>query len=131
MSMQSTLSDMVTKLRNASLVRHATVVLPYSKLNRNVLNILKQEGYIENFEEITKDNRLFLHVTLKYFNGTSVIKKIKQISTPGMRVYKPVSELSKILSGLGTAILSTSKGIMTDHQARKDNHGGELLLVVY
>lgn len=125
-------SDMLTRIRNAGVAKHEKVSVPQSKLKEEVAKILLSEGYISNVE-IVKDEKGFgsLVITLKYNQGKSVISGLKRISKPGLRVYANASELPKVLNGLGIAIISTSKGILTDKQAREKNIGGEVLAYVW
>ena len=118
------IADMLTRIRNANAVMHEKVDVPYSNLKLTIAKILKEEGYIANYKVITDGN-------LKYAGKERVIKGLKRISKPGRRVYAPVDELPRVLSGLGIAIVSTSKGIVTDRVARKENVGGEILAFVW
>jgi small subunit ribosomal protein S8 len=131
MSMQDPLADMLTRIRNAQLAGKAVVVMPSSKLKVAVANILLQEGYIaaQRVEQI--DSKANLHIDLKYFQGKPVIAEIDRISSPGLRSYKGTGELPKVRNGLGIAIVSTSKGLMTDRAARQAGVGGEVLCTVF
>ena len=123
---------MLTRIRNAGSAKHESVDIPASNLKRSIANILLEEGYIRNFEEISDGKQGVLRVSLKYTNNKqNVITGIKRISKPGLRVYAGKEELPKVLGGLGIAIISTSKGIMTDRKARVDGIGGEVLAFVW
>lgn len=130
MSMQDTLADMFTRIRNAQRAGHSAVSMPSSKLKVSVATVLKAEGYVGEFV-VEGDQKPVLAITLKYFEGKPVIESIKRISTPGLRQYKGANDLPKVSSGLGVAIISTSKGIMTDRAARAASVGGEILCEVF
>ena len=127
------IADMLTRIRNANKMRHATVDIPASKAKMDVLNVLTNEGFIAGYETVTLENKQsVLKVTLKYTETKErVIKGLKRISKPGLRVYATVEELPRVLNGLGIAIISTSKGVMTDRDARKANLGGEVVAYVW
>ena len=126
------IADMLTRIRNANSSKHKTVDIPTSKMKVAIADILFKEGYIKSFEEIANDVQGTIRVTLKYDEkGNRVIAGIKRISKPGLRVYASKEELPKVLNGLGTAIVSTSKGVMTDKEARKIGLGGEVLAYVW
>lgn len=126
------IADMLTRIRNANDAYHATVDMPASRIKAAVLEILKNEGFIKDVEQVEVDNHQNLRVTLKYgANREKVIKGLKRISNPGLRAYAGREELPKVLGGLGIAIISTSKGIMTDKAARKAGLGGEVLAYVW
>jgi len=132
--MQTTdaIADMLTRIRNASSAKHETVDIPASNLKRSIANILLNEGYIKGFEEIDDGKQGIIRITLKYTaNKKSTISGIKRISKPGLRVYAGKDDMPKVLGGLGIAIVSTSKGIMTDKLARKEGIGGEILAFVW
>jgi len=123
---------MLTRIRNANDAYHATVDMPASKMKAAVLTILKDEGFVKNVEQVEVENHPTLRVSLKYgANREKVIKGLKRISKPGLRVYANKEELPKVLGGLGIAIISTSKGVMTDKAARKAGLGGEVLAFVW
>lgn len=126
------ISDLLTRIRNACRVKHENLeVYPFSKVRENILNILKDEGFISDYEVINKGNIKGLKIILKYDeNKESVITMLRRVSTPGKRVYVEKSEIPKVLNGFGISILSTNKGIMTGHGARKKNLGGEILCYV-
>ncbi len=126
------IADMLTRIRNANSSKHKTVDIPASKMKVAIANILFKEGYIKSFEEISNDVQGTIRVTLKYDEkGSRVIAGIKRISKPGLRVYASKEDLPKVLNGLGIAIVSTSKGIMTDKEAREIGLGGEVLAYVW
>jgi len=130
MSMTDPISDLLTRIRNAQAVEKASVKMPASKVKRSILKVLKDEGYIEDFAEQTVDGKPMLNVRLKYYAGRPVIERIERFSTPGLRKYRGKDKLPKVLGGLGTAIVSTSHGVMTDRAARKAGLGGEVLFIV-
>ena len=126
------IADMLTRIRNAQTARHESVIVPDSKTKRAIANILLNEGYISNVEVIEKDIQNDIKITLKYAeNNKKVMSGLKRISKPGLRVYAGVEELPRVLNGLGIAIISTSKGIVTDREARKLGLGGEVLAYVW
>jgi len=130
MSMTDPISDLLTRIRNAQAVEKASVKIPASKVKRSILKVLKEEGYIEDFAEQAVDGKPILNVRLKYYAGRPVIERIERFSTPGLRKYRGKDKLPKVLGGLGTAIVSTSHGVMTDRAARKAGLGGEVLFIV-
>lgn len=126
------IADMLTRIRNASSSKHKSVDIPASKMKKSIAEILFNEGYIKSFEEIKDDTQGIIRITLKYDeNGAKVISGLKRISKPGLRVYASKDELPKVLNGLGIALVSTSKGIKTDKEARKENLGGEVLAYIW
>ena len=129
MSLQDPISDMLTRVRNAQKARKVNVVMPSSKQKVNIATVLKNEGYITDFN-VTNDAKKELTIDLKYFQGEPVIESIKRISRPGLRIFKSKDELPSINGGLGIAIISTSGGLMTEKQARAAGHGGEVLCTV-
>ncbi len=132
MAFNDALSDMLARIKNAHRARKSYTSCFKSKLNTNVLNVLKDEGYIRDFEDFEERKGItYIKIELKYYNGSPVIKKIKRISKPGIRVYSGISELKKPYGGLGISILSTPKGVMSDQKARKNNVGGEVLCEVF
>ncbi len=133
MSMKDPISDLFTRIRNAASVGHESTVLPASKLKINILKLLKSEGYIRDFEVLSVDRvKQELKIYLKYDqSGVSVINHISRVSKCSKRIYTPKKRVPKIRDGFGTSILSTSKGVLTGRDARKNNVGGELLAVVY
>ena len=130
MSMSDPISDMLTRIRNSLLRYKRDVKMPSSKLKVAIVDILKQEGYIKDYRVETHNNRMMLIVDLKYFKGKSVIESLERISKPSLRSYKSVNELPKVMGGLGIAIISTAKGVMTDKSAREHGIGGEILCYV-
>lgn len=130
--MTDPIADLLTRIRNANMVRHATVDIPASKTKKSIVEILLKEGFITNYEIIEKDNQETINVSLKYGADKSrVITGIKRISKPGLRVYAKKNELPRVLGGLGVAIISTSNGIVTDREARKLQVGGEVICYVW
>ncbi len=126
------IADMLTRIRNASAAKHKTVDVPASKMKKAIADILYNEGYIKSVEEIANENQGILRIALKYDeNEAKVIAGIKRISKPGLRVYASAEKLPKVLNGLGIALISTSKGIKTDKEARKENLGGEVLAYIW
>lgn len=129
MSMQDPISDMLTRIRNAQMAKLPTVLIPFSRIKGSILQVLKNEGYIEDFT-VLGDSKKSVDVKLKFFQGKPVIDSIRRVSKPSLRQYKSAKELPKVHGGLGTAIISTSKGVMTDKEARAQNLGGEILCEV-
>ena len=129
--MTDPIADMLTRIRNANTAKHDTVDVPSSKLKKSIAEILLDEGYIKGYEEIEDGVQGTIRITLKYVNKQKVITGLKRISKPGLRVYATKDELPKVLGGLGIALISTSKGIMTDKNARKEGIGGEVLAFVW
>ena len=126
------IADMLTRIRNANSAKHKTVDVPNSKMKTAIAEILFKEGYIKSFELINNENQGIIRITLKYDEkGARVIDGIKRISKPGLRVYAGKEELPKVLNGLGTAIISTSKGLKTDKEAREAGMGGEVLAYIW
>lgn len=130
MSMQDTLADMFTRIRNAQMATKETVTMPSSKLKVEVARVLKEEGYINDFA-VAEGVKPELTVTLKYFEGKAVIEHIQRVSKPSLRQYKGKDALPKVADGLGVAIVSTSKGVMTDRAARHAGVGGEVICTVF
>ena len=129
--MTDPIADMLTRIRNALVVKHEEVDIPASNMKKEIARILLAEGYINGYE-LTGDNNETLRVSLKYGpKGEKVISGLKRISKPGLRIYAGRDELPKVLGGLGIAIISAPKGVMTDKEARKNNHGGEILAYVW
>ena len=132
MQMSDVIADMLTRIRNANTVGHETVEIPASKMKKAIAEILKEEGYIADFEMIEDDKQGMIKVTMKYgANKEKVISGIKRISKPGLRVYSQKDQLPRVLGGLGIALISTSQGLMTDKAARKAGLGGEVLAYVW
>ena len=132
MTFADPIGDMITRIRNAQLRALYNVKIPASKFRAKILDVLKQEGYISDYKLFSDEaNKNLLLVDLKYYNGMPVIKEIKRISKPGRRIYAKADSISKIQNGLGLAIVSTSKGIMSDSDARSKNVGGEIICRVF
>ena len=127
MSISDPIADMFTRIRNAQAVEQDLVSMPFSKLKNAIASVLKQEGYIEDFRKVGSDSKTILEINLKYYAGQPVIEKIQRVSRPGLRVYKNKDMLPRVMNGLGVAIISTSKGLMTDRKARADGLGGEII----
>ena len=131
MSMSDPISDMLTRIRNAQMAEKNKVAMPSSKLKVAIAEVLKDEGYVDGFSVVKGDGgKATLEIGLKYYSGRPVIEKIKRISRPGLRIYKGSEDIPKVMNGLGIAIVSTSKGLMTDRKARANGIGGEVLCVV-
>lgn len=130
MSMTDPVADMLTRIRNAQMAEKISVLMPASKLKVAIANVLKDEGYIDGFAVRPNEGKPVLDVALKYYAGRPVIERIERISKPGLRVYKGKDDLPKVMNGLGVAIVSTPKGVMTDRKARASNVGGEILCIV-
>lgn len=128
-----TISDMLTRIRNANMVRHQIVQIPFTKMSLAISEILKQEGFIEDFESYTEDKRKYLLISLKYTGKTRqpVICKMERVSKPGLRVYANSKKLPKVLDNLGIAIISTSRGVMTNLKAKELGIGGEVLCYIW
>jgi small subunit ribosomal protein S8 len=130
MSMSDPIADMLTRIRNAQLSEKASVEMPASRLKAAIAQVLKDEGYVEDFLVRQTDGKPVLDISLKYYAGRPVIEKIERISRPGLRIYKAKNELPNVMNGLGVAIVSTSKGVMTERKARANGVGGEVLCIV-
>ena len=130
MSMSDPIADMLTRIRNAQSAKKVTVSMPNSKIKVGIASVLKEEGYITDFRVNENGGKPNLEVTLKYFEGRGVIDSIKRASRPGLRIYRRKDELPRVLDGLGIAIISTSRGFMTDVAARDAGHGGEIICYV-
>ena len=131
--MSDPIADMLTRIRNANTAKHDTVDVPLSKIKLSIAEILKNEGYIADYEVVGEDVHKNIHITLKYSNNKSnrILTGLKKISKPGLRVYAGAEDLPKVLGGLGIAIVSTNEGVMTDKEARKKNVGGEVLAYIW
>lgn len=131
--MSDPIADMLTRIRNANTAKHDSVEIPNSKIKLEIVKILAEEGYVKGYKEVKDGNFTNIHVDLKYgeTKNDKIIAGIKRISKPGLRVYANSNELPKVLGGLGTAIISTNKGIVTDREARKQNIGGEVIAFVW
>jgi small subunit ribosomal protein S8 len=130
MSMSDPVADMLTRIRNAQMVEKAQVSLPSSKLKVAIANVLKDEGYIDSYKVIEADGHSTLAIELKYYAGRPVIERLERVSRPGLRVYKGKDAIPQVMNGLGVAIVSTPKGVMTDRKARATGTGGEVLCYV-
>jgi len=130
MSMSDPIADMLTRIRNAQLVEKATVVMPSSKLKVAIAQVLKDEGYIDGFRVSTDGGKSELEIGLKYYAGRPVIERIERVSRPGLRIYKGRDAIPQVMNGLGVAIVTTPKGVMTDRKARQNGVGGEVLCYV-
>ena len=126
-----TIADMLTRIRNANQMRYEEVTVPASNIKKEIARILKEEGFIKDYKIVSDDAQGTIVLTLKYNKKERVITGLKRISKPGLRVYAKNDEIPKVLNGLGIAIVSTSKGIMTDKEARKENIGGEVLAYIW
>jgi small subunit ribosomal protein S8 len=130
MSMHDPIADMLTRIRNAQLVGHSEVSMPASGLKGAIAKVLKDEGYIEDFAMRENGPKKELAIALKYYAGRPVIERLERVSKPGLRVYKGRNDIPRVMNGLGVAIVSTSRGVMTDRKARADGLGGEVLCIV-
>jgi small subunit ribosomal protein S8 len=128
--MTDPIADMLTRIRNGLAAGKKSVAIPHSKMKESIASVLKSEGFIADYNQDSAEGKAILNVELKYFQGKPVIDKVSRVSRPGLRIYKSKDELPKVMGGLGIAIISTSKGVMTDRAARKDGHGGEVLCYV-
>ncbi|ACK72097.1 ribosomal protein S8 [Gloeothece citriformis PCC 7424] len=133
MASNDTIADMLTRIRNACAVRHPTTKVPTTKMTRSIAQVLKQEGFIEDFSEAGEGVGKHLVISLKYKGKTRqpIITTLKRVSKPGLRVYSPCKDLPRVLGGIGIAIVSTSQGIMTDREARRQGVGGEVLCYIW
>ncbi len=130
MSMSDPIADMLTRIRNAQATEKVSVAIPASKVKTAIAKVLKDEGYIEDFANRTVDGKDVLEIGLKYYAGKPVIEKIERVSRPGLRIYKGRDDIPRVMNGLGVAIVSTSRGVMTDRRARETGVGGEVLCIV-
>jgi small subunit ribosomal protein S8 len=128
--MSDPISDMLTRIRNAQLAEKASVVMPSSKLKVAIAKVLKDEGYVEDFAVRDVEGKSVLEIGLKYYAGRPVIERIERVSKPGLRIYKGCKDIPRVMNGLGVAIVSTPRGVMTDRKARAANVGGEVLCIV-
>lgn len=131
MNLTDPIADMLTRIRNANAAKHATVAIPFSRIKESIANILKNEGYIVDYEIKEEGTKKDIVVTLKFVDGEEVVKGLRRISKPGRRVYSSVDNLPKVLGGLGIAIVSTPKGVLTDKECRKHSVGGEILCYIW
>ena len=130
MSMSDPIADMLTRIRNAQLAEKLSVAMPSSRVKASIAQVLKDEGYVDDFKVREEDGKSTLEIALKYYAGAPVIEKIERVSRPGLRIYKGREDIPKIMNGLGIAIVSTSRGVMTDRKARATGIGGEVLCIV-
>ena len=131
MTMTDPIADMLTRIRNAHKIKAKSVIMPSSKIKVNIAKVLLKEGYVKGFDEEEIGNgKKDLNIDLKYYEGRPVIEKMNRVSRPGLRIYKPRNQLPQVMGGLGIAIVSTSKGIMSDREAREQGEGGEILCFV-
>ena len=130
MSMTDPIADMLTRIRNAQMAEKVAVSMPSSKLKVSIAAVLKDEGYIDDFAVRENSGKAQLDIALKYYAGRPVIERIERVSKPGLRVYRGTDDLPRVMNGLGVAIVSTPKGVMTDRRARASNVGGEVLCIV-
>ncbi len=128
--MTDPIADMLTRIRNGLAAGKTEVTMPHSKLKASIAQVMKDEGFVGEFSQVEIDGKPMLNVTLKYYKGKPVIEKMRRVSRPGLRIYKPKDDLPTVMGGLGIAIVSTSKGVMTDRAARKEGFGGEVLCYV-
>lgn len=131
MQISDVIADMLTRIRNANDAKHKTVDIPASNMKRAIAEILLSEGYIKGYQIIEDGKQGVIRITLKYVGKQKVIHGLRRVSKPGLRIYSNCEDMPKVMNGLGIAIVSTSKGIMTDRQARKENVGGEVLAFVW
>jgi len=131
MPVTDVIADFLTRIRNAGRARHNEVLVPFSKMKWAICQILKDQGYIEDFEKLDDNVQGTIRIKLKYYNRQPVIREIKRVSKPGRRIYVGAKEIPRVRNGLGIAVVSTSRGIMTDKMARKLNIGGELLFTIW
>ena len=130
MSMTDPIADMLTRIRNAQMREEAIVAMPSSKVKLAIAKVLKDEGYIEGFKVSGEETKPTLEIALKYYAGRPVIEKIERVSKPGLRIYRGKEEIPRVMNGLGIAIVSTSRGVMTDRKARATGVGGEVICIV-
>jgi small subunit ribosomal protein S8 len=130
MSMSDPIADMLTRIRNAQATEKVSVAIPASKVKTAIAKVLKDEGYIEDFANRSVDGKDVLEIGLKYYAGKPVIEKIERVSRPGLRIYRGRDDIPRVMNGLGVAIVSTSRGVMTDRRARETGVGGEVLCIV-
>ena len=130
MSMTDPIADMLTRIRNAQMVEQAVVAMPSSKVKLAIAKVLQDEGYIDAFKVSSDEVKPVLEIALKYYAGRPVIEKIERVSKPGLRIYKSKDDIPRMMNGLGIAIVSTSRGVMTDRKARATGVGGEVLCIV-
>jgi small subunit ribosomal protein S8 len=130
MSMSDPIADMLTRIRNAQMAQKSSVVMPSSKIKVAIAGVLQSEGYIDGFSVRAEGSKADLELSLKYYSGRPVIERIERVSRPGLRVYRGSDDLPRVMNGLGVAIVSTPRGVMTDRKARAEKVGGEVLCIV-
>lgn len=130
MSMSDPIADMLTRIRNAQATEKVSVAVPASKVKLAIAKVLKDEGYIEDFAQRDQEGKPVIEIGLKYYAGKPVIEKLERISRPGLRIYRRRDDIPRVLNGMGVAIVSTSRGVMTDRRARESGVGGEVLCIV-
>jgi small subunit ribosomal protein S8 len=130
MSMTDPIADMLTRIRNAQMVEQTVVAMPSSKVKLAIAKVLKDEGYIDGFKVSGEEPKPVLEIALRYYAGRPVIEKIERVSKPGLRIYKSKDDIPRVMNGLGIAIVSTSRGVLTDRKARATGVGGEVLCIV-
>ena len=131
MQISDVIADMLTRIRNANSARHETVDIPASNMKKAIADILVEEGYVKGYQVIEDGKQGIIRITLKYIGKKQVIQGLRRVSKPGLRIYSGCEDMPKVMNGLGVAIVSTSKGIMTDKKARKENVGGEILAFIW
>lgn len=131
MQISDVIADMLTRIRNANSARHETVDVPASNLKKSIADILVEEGYVKGYQVIEDGKQGIIRITLKYIGKKQVIQGLRRVSKPGLRIYSGCEDMPKVMNGLGIAIVSTSKGLMTDKKARKENVGGEILAFIW
>jgi len=130
MSMSDPIADMLTRIRNAQATEKVSVAVPASKIKMAIAKVLKDEGYIEDFAQRDQEGKPVIEIGLKYYAGKPVIEKLERVSRPGLRIYRRRDDIPRVLNGMGVAIVSTSRGVMTDRRARESGVGGEVLCIV-
>ncbi|MCU0329391.1 MAG: 30S ribosomal protein S8 [Candidatus Kapabacteria bacterium] len=131
MPVTDTIADFLTRIRNGSTAKHKTIEVPSSNLKLAIAQILKDQGFIADFEKVDDSKQGVIQVKLRYYLGQPVFREVRRVSKPGRRIYAPADKLPRVHNGLGIAIVSTSKGVMTDKQARRENLGGEILCTIW
>lgn len=131
MTISDPIADALTRIRNANMVKHESVSMPHSNLKEELIKVLQQEGYVEGYSVYEKDGFKEMNVTLKYLDGKGVILGLQRVSKPGLRVYSKAKNMPRVFDGMGTAVISTSKGLMTEKAARANKLGGEVLCYVW
>ena len=131
MTISDPIADTLTRIRNANMVKHESVSMPHSNLKEELIKVLQKEGYVGSYVVEEKDNFKFINLTLKYHNSQSVITGLKRVSKPGLRVYSKAKNMPRVFDGMGIAVISTSKGLMTEKAARANKLGGEVLCYVW